>query len=156
MLPAEHSPLTGGSGGPRAVQASIVNLGAININTSLPLGRSDGGLVNQGSVTVAGGQTLTVWGQYSQTAGLTTINGALTTTNIVANQGGAFAGSGVIYGNYQQSGGGALNVTLDSPGALAPRCVRSGRHRGQASRHTGQRVCADQRRPRSPSSMPAC
>ncbi|HWD20921.1 MAG TPA: LamG-like jellyroll fold domain-containing protein, partial [Verrucomicrobiae bacterium] len=108
-----------GANGPRGLSANIVNLGAVNINFSgsnpMLIGLAGGGFVNQGTFTLAGGQTASIAGQYSQTAGLTTLNGVLSTTNVISIQGGAMAGTGTISGNYQQGAGGALDVSLAGP-----------------------------------------
>lgn len=156
-----------GGGGVRTITAELANSGIVNINTSITLGRASADHVNSGlidvvggnltvsqsgttptftnssTINIASGRTLnTSGGSFAQTAGVTTVNGTLTTTHVtgVNIQGGVLQGDGDIIGNvrnagqvgpgnsagrlditgnYTQTTTGTLNIEIGGPTAVA-------------------------------------
>ncbi len=131
--------INSGEGGARIFSASLVNQGAFNLNVSAAIGQASTVLLNQGTITIASGQTMNLAGAFTQTAGATILDGAtLTAANPLLIQGGSVTGTGTINqsvtsggtfspgnsngvlkvaGAYTQTSAGALNITLGGPAA---------------------------------------
>ncbi len=86
-----------------ASAGSFTLAGGRNLKTS-------GDFSNAGTLTVSKGSSFTVGGtgNYTQTAGTTTLNGTLSAPGLVNIQGGSLFGTGTIAGNTQSSG--TINV----------------------------------------------
>jgi hypothetical protein len=84
---------------------------------------NSGGFTNSGTVTVGAGVTLNVAGNFTQTGGTTSLNGATLQATSVNINGGTLSGLGTIIGNVTNAGvldvGDSPNQTTQSVGLLA-------------------------------------
>jgi uncharacterized protein with beta-barrel porin domain len=98
-------------------QIGLVNKGTIIANAASPLNIQTGSLFNnQGTLSVLPGSTMNIIGGYTQTAGLTSVNGSLNASTIGIS-GGILSGSGTVFGNVSISGTGTAHPG-NSPGVL--------------------------------------
>jgi hypothetical protein len=88
-----------GGVGTRSIQGTLTNAGTLTVDHSLA--QSVGQFTNQGSVNVAGGDTLTLAGSFPQSAGVTTVaaGGDLVAPGGVSLTGGTLGGAGAVTGN---------------------------------------------------------
>ena len=95
----------------------VINPGLMTINTATLF-------TNNGAVTVDSGRTLTVnGGNYTQTAGVTTVEGSLNVTGgQVALQGGVLRGNGTVSGGVTNTGG------TTAPGSSAGKLTVTGNY----------------------------
>ncbi len=116
-----YGTLNNNSGGTLTSTGTLINNAILNNNTGGTLTNSvSGTLTNHGTVTNSG----TVYdygfingaGTYTQTAGLTKVNGSLTQSSITIN-GGTLDGTGTITGPVAVGPGGTLQAG-DAPGTL--------------------------------------
>jgi hypothetical protein len=91
-----------GGGSTFTESGTLSQTGTLNVQGGSTLSVS-GDQQNAGAVSIDAGSTLVVGGTYLQTAGSTTLNGALTAPTLFDLEGGTLSGSGTVNGSLQNA-----------------------------------------------------
>ena len=114
-----------GAGGPRAVDASVQNAGAVNVNGDATYAKASGLHTNTGAYTILTGRTLTINGnsqRFEQNGGTLVVDGELAVNSATFRlQGGAISGNGLVRltnSRLEMGGGGSGTVVTRGTGTM--------------------------------------
>jgi fibronectin-binding autotransporter adhesin len=115
---SDTSAILSASGSANALASLASNAGSLTIEAGYNIS-TPGAFANSGTLMVGSGSTFHAGGNYTETAGLTQVDGALSvnSANNIQIQGGTLKGTGTITGDVSNSGTGTI-APGDSPGIL--------------------------------------